>query len=457
MAAHAHAQCLTARLIAGDTVQPDEKYGAAIGLSQGALAIGAKGARSGTQTPGAAYIYRASGSAWNSETRLVPDPIRSGMQFGAAIAIDGDVCLVTAPMDNAGVVAAGAAYVFRRTNGSWAQEARLTAPDPMASDQLGLTCAISGNMAVVGVPFKSDVAIQVGCAYIFERVNGTWSAGTRIDPSDGLDAAFFGTGVACAPGMVIVGAGNKFTGDGGSQGAVYIYRKVGSNWARDPRLTPADAAPGDGFGSFVSLSGPALLIGAYAADGTAGADQGAAYIFRSSGSAWIQETKLFAADAGAGELFGSTGSISGDRAVIGAYKAAIAPGANQGAAYIFTRSGSNWTETCKLQASDPAPADAFSVGAAIDGTTVALGAQFVDGMQSNSGAAYVFSATACTCYANCDGSTVAPNLNINDFVCFMNAYAVSDPWANCDHSTAAPVLNINDFQCFLNQFALGCS
>jgi hypothetical protein len=62
-----------------------------------------------------------------------------------------------------------------------------------------------------------------------------------------------------------------------------------------------------------------------------------------------------------------------------------------------------------------------------------------------------------SCYANCDGSTVAPALNVNDFTCFLNRFAAGDPYANCDASTAAPVLNVNDFTCFLNAFAAGCS
>jgi hypothetical protein len=65
--------------------------------------------------------------------------------------------------------------------------------------------------------------------------------------------------------------------------------------------------------------------------------------------------------------------------------------------------------------------------------------------------------TASSCYANCDGSTAPPILNVNDFQCFLNKYAAHDPWANCDGSTTAPILNVNDFQCFLNKFAAGCS
>jgi hypothetical protein len=66
------------------------------------------------------------------------------------------------------------------------------------------------------------------------------------------------------------------------------------------------------------------------------------------------------------------------------------------------------------------------------------------------------SAIQATCYANCDGSTTAPALNINDFLCFQTRFAAGDSYANCDGSTTAPVLNVNDFLCFQASFATGC-
>jgi hypothetical protein len=71
-------------------------------------------------------------------------------------------------------------------------------------------------------------------------------------------------------------------------------------------------------------------------------------------------------------------------------------------------------------------------------------------------AAQVPSSTA-PCYPNCDNSTTAPVLNVQDFGCFLNRFAQGDPYANCDQSTTAPVLNVLDFSCFLNAFANGCS
>jgi hypothetical protein len=69
------------------------------------------------------------------------------------------------------------------------------------------------------------------------------------------------------------------------------------------------------------------------------------------------------------------------------------------------------------------------------------------------------------CYANCDGSTIAPILNVDDFTCFINEFALAsslpvaqqiEHYANCDGSQVEPVLNVDDFTCYINQFAIGC-
>jgi hypothetical protein len=82
-----------------------------------------------------------------------------------------------------------------------------------------------------------------------------------------------------------------------------------------------------------------------------------------------------------------------------------------------------------------------------------------------SGAIHYLVAGGTSCYANCDGSTVEPVLNIDDFTCFINEYANAQglpheqqvtAYANCDGSTTAPALNIEDFTCFINSYALGC-
>jgi hypothetical protein len=69
---------------------------------------------------------------------------------------------------------------------------------------------------------------------------------------------------------------------------------------------------------------------------------------------------------------------------------------------------------------------------------------------------FVLSGGTAPCYANCDNSTTAPILNVNDFICFQTQFAAGTSYANCDNSTTPPVLNVNDFICFQTQFAAGC-
>lgn len=89
------------------------------------------------------------------------------------------------------------------------------------------------------------------------------------------------------------------------------------------------------------------------------------------------------------------------------------------------------------------------------GTTYVAGSGF--DAQSGQEVAVLWKSGGAPCYANCDGSTSPPVLNVNDFQCFTNKFAAADSSANCDGSTVPPVLNVNDFQCFLNKFAAGCS
>jgi hypothetical protein len=75
------------------------------------------------------------------------------------------------------------------------------------------------------------------------------------------------------------------------------------------------------------------------------------------------------------------------------------------------------------------------------------------GLSTNRGFAVV---SASVCYPNCDNSTTAPVLNVQDFTCFLQRYAAGESYANCDNSTVQPVLNVQDFTCFLQSYAAGC-
>ena len=133
-------------------------------------------------------------------------------------------------------------------------------------------------------------------------------------------------------------------------------------------------------------------MGAYRED-TGATDAGAAYIFTRSGSTWSQQQKIQASDAQQADYFGYSVSISGDgnTAIVGAYQEDTGA-TNAGSAYIFTRSGSTWSQQQKIQSSDIQSGDnfGFSVSISGEGNTAIMGARLEDAAATNAGAAYIF-------------------------------------------------------------------
>jgi len=132
--------------------------------------------------------------------------------------------------------------------------------------------------------------------------------------------------------------------------------------ASSKKLTASDADAGDSFGSSVSISGDTAVVGAYKYNGSS-TDSGAVYVFVRSGTSWSEQQKLIPDDGFAGDQFGFSVSISNDTAVIGA------PGAGSGSAYVFMRSGSLWSEQQKLDPYGTSSGDLFGWSVAISGDT----------------------------------------------------------------------------------------
>jgi cysteine-rich repeat protein len=160
------------------------------------------------------------------------------------------------------------------------------------------------------------------------------------------------------------------------------------NWGEVRKLTASDPAADDRFGYSVSISGNTAVVGAYRND-DAGTSSGSAYVFeRNQGGAdnWGEVRKLTASDAAAGDLFGYSVSIHGNTIVVGAY----GNDASSGSAYVYERNQGgvdNWGEVRKLTA---AAGDFFGISISIEEATVVVGAPGNDDAGTSSGSAYVF-------------------------------------------------------------------
>ena len=211
----------------------------------------------------------------------------------------------------------------------------------------------------------------------------TWTQAAKALASDGQASDEFGMSVDIDGDYAIVGA----IGDddkGTDAGAAYVFVRSGTTWTEQAKLTANDGAAGDYFGMSVSIDGDYALIGAYWED-QRGTNAGAAYVFVRSGTSWSQQAKITASDGAAYDDFGWSVSIDGDYAVVGSYIN------SSGSAYIFVRSGTSWTQQAKLLASDGAAYDYFGYSVFISGGTALVGAYKDDNTKgTDAGSAYFF-------------------------------------------------------------------
>ena len=209
----------------------------------------------------------------------------------------------------------------------------------------------------------------------------------KLTASDAAEDDLFGISVSISGNTAVVGALRDDDG-GSNSGSVHVFVRSGAAWSQQQKLTAADAAENDEFSRSVSISGDTVIVGSYM-DDDAGGNSGSAYIFTRSGSTWTQQQKLTASDAAMADHFGYSAAISGDTAIVGAV-ADDDGGSMSGSAYIFTRSGSIWNQQQKLTAADDAGNDWFGNSVSISGDTAIVGAFQNDDAGGDSGSAYIF-------------------------------------------------------------------
>ncbi|MBI3426641.1 MAG: putative Ig domain-containing protein, partial [Acidobacteria bacterium] len=313
----------------------------------------------------------------------------AGDKFGTSVAVSGDYAIVGAPEDDA---QRGSAYVFVRSGSSWTQQAKLIAVDGVAADRFGISVSISGPTAVIGASgADSEGNVNHGAAYVFVRSGSSWSQQAKLAVSDGSQVSSFGFSVAVSGDTALIGTPAYGLGGETSRGAAYVYARAGVTWSVQQKLLANDGAIGDNFGTSVALDGDTALLGALAANINAASDQGAAYVFTRSGATWNQQAKLFANDGASNDQFGGTVALSADTAVIGSRLSDVGGHSNEGAAYVFVRSGAVWSLQQKLVAADGGDGDAFGVSVTVSGDLIAVGSDDYDlvGYQ-NQGSVYLF-------------------------------------------------------------------
>ncbi|MEE9346252.1 MAG: FG-GAP repeat protein [Methylococcales bacterium] len=452
-----------------------DRFGNSVAISGDTLVIGALGETSsatgidGDQSDqsanfsGAAYVFTRSGSTWSQQAYLKASNTGASDLFGISVAIAGDTVVVGAYGEESNATGvngiqsdnsadfAGAAYVFTRSGGTWSQQAYLKSSNTEANDQFGFSVATTGNTVVIGAVIEDSNATGVngdqndnsasaaGAAYVFTRSNNTWSQQAYLKASNTETNDQVGYSVAIAGDTVVIGAnaessnttevnGDQSDNSADFAGAAYVFTRSGNIWSQQAYLKASNTEANDQFGISVAIAGNTVVVGAFDEDSnTTGVDgdqsdnsasaAGAAYVFTRSGSTWSQQDYLKASNTEANDNFGISVAIANDTVIVGANgEDSNATGVDgdqsdnsastAGAAYIFTRSGGTWSQQTSLKASNTEVNDNFGISVAITDGTMVIGAldeassatgvnnDQTNNAASNAGAAYVFNLSA---------------------------------------------------------------
>jgi len=342
---------------------------------------------------GAAWVFTRSGSTWTQQGSKLTGSGETGEgQFGYTVALsaDGNTALIGGGKDSK---SAGAAWVFTRSGSTWTQQgAKLTGGEEKGEGHFGC-CGVAlsgdGNTALIGGYADNT---STGAAWVFTRSGSTWSQqGPKLTGgSEEKGAAHFGYAISLSSDGNTALVGGGF--DNAKAGAAWVFTRSGSTWSQQgPKLVGSGAtgAAQQGLGVALSGDGNTALVGG-GADNTG---VGAAWVFTRSGSTWSQQgSKLTGGEeSGAGHFGGYAVALSetGNLALIGGY----ADNSGAGAAWNFARVGSSWTQQgTKLKGGEESGEAEFgrSVGLSADGRTA-----FIGGWADNEsvGAAWAFAAS----------------------------------------------------------------
>jgi len=368
----------------GTTGSEDQGWFVSVSADGNTAIVGGINDNSGV---GAAWVYTRSGGAWAQQQKLVGSDVAGAASFGRSVSLsaDGNTAMVGGPTDNGSV---GAAWVFTRSGGVWTQQGfKLVASDFAGVPELGFSVSLSadGNTAIIGG--NTDHS-GVGAAWIYTRNGGVWAQqGSKLvgSGSSGNSVQGFSVCMSSDGKTAIVGG----PGDHLNAGGAWVYTNSGGVWAQQgSELLGAGGIGTPQLGQSVSLSadGNTAIVGG----GIDNSSQGAAWVYTRNVGAWNQPgAKLIGSDSSPGSEQGWSVSLSadGNTAIIGGY------GDNSfvGAAWVYTRSGGAWTQQgSKLVGSGISGPEAFqgyAVALSADGSTAMVGGP---NDSSQLGAAWVF-------------------------------------------------------------------
>jgi hypothetical protein len=252
-----------------------------------------------------------------------------------------------------------------------------------------VTLCICLLLVSVVAPTVGSVQPTVSKQSVLAGLLVTWTQQQKLLAPDGTFGDCFGYSVSLDGDTALIGAfGDIANGD--LYGSAYIFTRSGMVWTQQAKITPMAGGYYDFFGWAVSLHGDTALIGAPGSSFNP-SYPGAAYIFVRTGTTWTQQARLDPSDGQDGDYFGNVVALDSDTALIGSeYLSGI------GSAYVFTRTDTTWSQQAKIVPADGFNGEMFGFSVALQGNTALIGAECDDDNGPCSGSAYVYTRTGMT-------------------------------------------------------------
>ncbi len=210
-------------VLANTDPNSNELFGHAVDIDGDTIVVSAPWDQLNSSSGGSVSVFTRQGSVWSLQQAFQSNTMTSLTDsFGWDVSLDGDRLLVGAIGVDTTAIGTGAAYVFQRTSGTWTQQAMLTASNPAADDDLGMSVSLDGNLAVVGVPFRNAPGADVGSAYVFRYRYGSWTQQEQLLPTVLVAGTFFGSQVAIDTDVIFAVSGYDY-GSGYTYGAAFVF------------------------------------------------------------------------------------------------------------------------------------------------------------------------------------------------------------------------------------------
>jgi len=371
-------------------LERSDNFGRSVAISGNYAVGGAKGDDDKGGNAGAVYMLRYNGKTWMQGQKITPDDSKINDYFGCAVAMyDQNAIFGSYGNDDAGSKS-GAAYIYTLGSSGWQQKQKITAENAQPNDYFAFAVDIQEHYAIIGAYGDDDKGSMAGAAYIFERqADNTWVQQQKLMDEQGERNDQFGYAVALSDSHAIVGA-YRDDDKGDSSGSAMIYKREQKMWTMQAKLLAHDGQSNDYFGYDVAISGDYAVVGAYRCDDDTRNNVGSAYVYKYDMGTWNFHSKIVPIQGTSNDYFGASVDLVGTRLLIGAY-GDDDKGSSSGASYLYILEGNQWNMHKKYVPSDGSSYDYFGYDIAVGDQGLIMGAYGNDEHGSMAGAVYIYS------------------------------------------------------------------